>query len=261
MQKNITLNYYYCFVCGSNFGKWITKKIVSDDLARSWKLSKELREKFDHRESDFCPTCGNSARTRIFAQAIMNTFHIKGTTSLKEWVEKSAKLNLCIAEINSCGKLHNTLSKISNLSYSEYPPARILPRIYFSIKRIRNEDITSLSYPDKSFDLVLHSEVLEHVPDVEKALSECRRILKPNGICLFTTPLIPNRKTKQCAILDKKTGEIVHLKTPSFHGLDKRIDNMVWWEFGYDFLTKHKLKIILRSPQLMTDVFLMRKYD
>ena len=53
MQKNITLNYYYCFVCGSNFGKWITKKIVSDDLARSWKLSKELREKFDHRESDF----------------------------------------------------------------------------------------------------------------------------------------------------------------------------------------------------------------
>ncbi len=261
MQKPLVPADYYCCVCGKSSEKWIIKKIISDDLARSWKLSSNLRRKFNLRESQSCPNCGNSARTRIFAQAIMNTYPIDYVRNLKDWVTKSKKLNLSVAEINSCGKLHNILAKIPDISYSEYPPARILPRIYFSIKRIRNEDITSLSYPDKSFDLVLHSEVLEHISDVDKAIFECRRILKPNGICLFTTPFIPDRKTKQRAIIDKKSGRTINLKKPSFHGLDNREDNMVWWEFGYDFLTKYKLKIVVGNPQLMTYVFLMRKYD
>lgn len=262
MQKQLAHSRsYYCCVCGKNSEKWIFKKIISGDLARSWKLSKKMRKKFDLRESQFCPNCGNSARTRIFAYAIMDAIPIDGVKNLKDWVTKSKQLNLSVAEINSCGKLHNILSDVPNIAYSEYPPARILPRIYFFIKRVRKEDITNLSYPDKSFDLVLHSEVLEHVPNVDKAISECRRILNPKGICLFTAPLIPKRHTKQCAVFDKKTGEILHLKTPSFHGLDDRADNMVWWEFGHDFLTKYRLKKVVSNPQLMTYVFLMRKYD
>lgn len=49
-------------------------------------------------------------------------------------------------------------------------------------------DIVSIPRPDKSFDAILCTEVLEHVPDPVKALSELSRLLKPNGVVLITAP-------------------------------------------------------------------------
>ena len=45
----------------------------------------------------------------------------------------------------------------------------------------------SMPYPDKTFDLVVMSLVIEHVIDQEKALNEVYRILKDNGRFLLTT--------------------------------------------------------------------------
>ena len=48
----------------------------------------------------------------------------------------------------------------------------------------RSEDLTRLTYPDNSFDLILTSETLEHVPDLNAALCEIHRVLCPeDGIC------------------------------------------------------------------------------
>lgn len=46
---------------------------------------------------------------------------------------------------------------------------------------IQCEDITSLSFKDETFSYILCWGVLMHVPDLEKAISELSRILKPNG--------------------------------------------------------------------------------
>jgi SAM-dependent methyltransferase len=43
-------------------------------------------------------------------------------------------------------------------------------------------------YPDACFDLVTLVEVLEHLADPGALLAECRRILRPGGIVLVTTP-------------------------------------------------------------------------
>ncbi len=45
-------------------------------------------------------------------------------------------------------------------------------------------------YPSKSFDAVSLFDVLEHVPDPSKTLSECRRILKDDGVLLINYPNI-----------------------------------------------------------------------
>jgi SAM-dependent methyltransferase len=53
-------------------------------------------------------------------------------------------------------------------------------------------DITSIPEPDGSFDAILCSEVLEHVPEPTHALDEFTRLLKPGGILILTAPFASN---------------------------------------------------------------------
>lgn len=49
-------------------------------------------------------------------------------------------------------------------------------------------DLTGV--PDQSFDTYFATEVLEHVDDLEKALAEAHRVLRPNGLLIFTVPFL-----------------------------------------------------------------------
>ena len=49
-------------------------------------------------------------------------------------------------------------------------------------------DATALPFADSSFDRVLMSEVLEHVPDDAAALREVQRVLRPGGILAISVP-------------------------------------------------------------------------
>ncbi|RPI82371.1 MAG: class I SAM-dependent methyltransferase, partial [Nitrosopumilales archaeon] len=49
-------------------------------------------------------------------------------------------------------------------------------------------DICDIPEPDESFDAVLCTEVLEHVPNPIDALKELHRLLKINGDLVLTTP-------------------------------------------------------------------------
>ncbi len=53
--------------------------------------------------------------------------------------------------------------------------------------RLMRMDGTDLSFPDHSFDLVISANVLEHVRDPEKYISEAARVVKPTGIAYFET--------------------------------------------------------------------------
>ena len=49
-------------------------------------------------------------------------------------------------------------------------------------------DITDIPVDDNSFDAILCTEVLEHVPDAVAALKEFERVIKPGGTLLITAP-------------------------------------------------------------------------
>ena len=49
-------------------------------------------------------------------------------------------------------------------------------------------DITCLPFQDASFDVVICSEVMEHIPDEKKAISEIIRVLKPGGTLGVSVP-------------------------------------------------------------------------
>ncbi len=51
-----------------------------------------------------------------------------------------------------------------------------------------NGDATRLPFADASFDKVIASEVLEHVPDDDAAFAELARVLRPGGVLAVTVP-------------------------------------------------------------------------
>jgi SAM-dependent methyltransferase len=48
--------------------------------------------------------------------------------------------------------------------------------------------ITGMLFEAATFDIILCSEVLEHVSEDDKAVSELRRVLKPGGVLVVTVP-------------------------------------------------------------------------
>ena len=245
-----------CIVCG-NKSIGPTVSIISDDLAKSWKLSKYQRYQFNLRESRFCSICGSSTRIRFLATAIMRRFRFKDVDSFKRWTQKADEHELKIAEINSCGSLHTYLKELPNLKYSEFTTKNNIIKLIRKIRGTPYEDIQALTYKNDSFDLVIHTEVLEHIPNPSKALKECRRILKKNGSCIFSIPIIMNRRTVQRMAV--KNNQTIGLKSPSYHGTAKREDYIVWWEFGRDFFVKEKLTLLQSDPPSHSYIFETKK--
>jgi SAM-dependent methyltransferase len=49
-------------------------------------------------------------------------------------------------------------------------------------------DVAKLPFEDDSFDLVVSFETIEHVPNPEGVLAELRRVLRPDGLLVISTP-------------------------------------------------------------------------
>ena len=49
----------------------------------------------------------------------------------------------------------------------------------------------SLPFTDNSFDVVSCLQVLEHLKEPDKAISELKRVLKPGGFACVATPTLP----------------------------------------------------------------------
>lgn len=53
---------------------------------------------------------------------------------------------------------------------------------------LKQASLEQIPYKDKLFDLVICSEVLEHVENVDACLAELKRVLKPQGLLCISVP-------------------------------------------------------------------------
>ena len=66
---------------------------------------------------------------------------------------------------------------------AEYTPADL------NMPGTERIDVTNIDRPDDSFDLVICSHVLEHVPDDRAGMRELRRVLAPGGFAVLQVPI------------------------------------------------------------------------
>lgn len=194
-----------CPVCGGQ--EFSCQKVLWPELIIEWQLSPIEAEYIDRQQGFACADCGNNLRSMALAEAVLRAYSCSGT--LNEFIRSDLAKTLNVLEINEAGGLSVILSMLPNHQLARYP----------------EHDMTNLTYESGMFDLVIHSDTLEHVPQPIAGLAECRRVLKASGRCIFTVPIVVGRMTRS------RTG----LKD-SFHGSPgaNNGDYIVHTEFGAD---------------------------
>jgi ubiquinone/menaquinone biosynthesis C-methylase UbiE len=105
------------------------------------------------------------------------------------------------------------LGVIERLTATDISPG-MLSRLAATADALGVEDVSTvtteaeeLPFADESFDLVFGHAVLHHIPDLDKAFAEFRRVLRPGGMIAFAGE--PSRYGDRLAALPKRTGMLV----------------------------------------------------
>jgi len=76
-------------------------------------------------------------------------------------------------------------AQLSGVDYSKYQ----IERPAHASLRLKQADLTrGIPFDDGSFDVVYAAEIIEHLVDPDLLLSEIRRVLRPGGALVLTTP-------------------------------------------------------------------------
>lgn len=154
---------------------------------------------------------------------------------LASWIREHCELRrLDVLELDPGSPLRPLLARSRSYRRSYYAAAPGAPP---PAPGVRHEDITALSLPDSSVDLIVSSEVLEHVPELAAALDESLRVLRPGGAHVFTVP--PRRTTRRRARI-ARDGSVEHLAEPEYHAdpLDPR-GILAFWDVGTEDAGEH----------------------
>lgn len=188
-----------------------------------------------------CPFCGPSLFVRLHrndagvrcARCTAAEIHLALGRALRELVPDVRTLDVC--EFSARGPLVEHLRRHArSLAVSEYfadvAPGR-------SVGGVRCEDMQQLSYADASFDLLTHTEVLEHVPDDARALGELHRVMRRGGRMLFSVPLHGEVTVERAHLVD---GIVVHRLPPAYHADPQRPDTgvLAFRDYGADLLDR-----------------------
>lgn len=122
-----------------------------------------------------CPSCGSMDRERLYKLYIeketnlqhsySKVLHVAPETQLRKWLQSFKNITYV------CGDL--------------YPSDDLMEKI----------DITDIkNYSDESFDVIICSHVLEHIPDDLRAMSELYKVLKKGGWGIIQVPIALNLK-------------------------------------------------------------------
>jgi SAM-dependent methyltransferase len=203
------------------------------------------RDRLGIAESFHCNSCRASLRYQGQARAILRAFARRGAKSIAELVEEPEFRRLRIFEPGSLGPLRRYLRRLECYERSEYAPDASPGE---RRDGVRCEDLMRLSFEPESFDLVITSDIFEHVRHPYRAFAEVHRVLRAGGMHIFTVPCYWPMRASTIARVDVSGAEDVLLMEPAYHG--RNGEHLVYNDFGLDMLDR------LEATGFVTDVTL-----
>ena len=159
-----------------------------------------------YRESLTCSECLATSRYRSIARGILKAVKLRTgieAQSLADLSREEPSVRLAVYDTQvpfryarDAYPIPEFLSRCGwiDLSISRYSPAVKLGKKLGP--NLTNQNLEKLTFPRGSFDIVITSDVLEHVRLDEAAHREIRRVLKPGGAHVFTVPHIRSAETR-----------------------------------------------------------------
>jgi SAM-dependent methyltransferase len=170
-----------------------------------------LNEAPKYRESLVCKECSTTSRYRSIARGILIAAKELKTIeaeSIKDLVKSysnlpdSSKLKIYDTQVPFYYRTSYPIPDIlSECTWIDVQTSKFRPQQRLGLQlgpNTTNQNLEQLTFSDDSFDIVITSDVMEHVRLDYKAHQEIRRVLKPNGIYLFT---VPNFRHKSEALI------------------------------------------------------------
>jgi SAM-dependent methyltransferase len=166
-----------CVCCGGT--RFEQRPVLWPALVEGWGLSAAEAAAVERQQGVVCLKCGANLQSMALALSI------KGVLGLRGRFRTLALRRPClqVLEVNQAGDLHRHLRRLPRHELASYPAV----------------DFQRLPMADDTYDLVVHSEVLEHVEDPVRALREAHRVLKPGGFTCYTVPAVMTRLTGSTA--------------------------------------------------------------
>jgi SAM-dependent methyltransferase len=183
------------------------------------------------RENYGCARCGASLRYRAQASAI-SAAHGRPGEPLAGLVEEGLFDDLQIYEPGIIGPFRQLFRGLPGYVNSYYWPQ---VREGEEHEGVRCEDLRRLTFADDSFDLVISSDILEHVRGPAEAFREIYRVLRPAGRHIFTVPLLWPLPSTTSSRVDYSGPEDSFLAPPQYHGSPREPEgSLVYTDFGID---------------------------
>jgi SAM-dependent methyltransferase len=167
------------------------------------------------RESCLCTRCKSSNRQRQLAYVLCKSVATLTKKRMRCLRDFTSDLDLVIYNTECIRAIHNNLSRMKNYICSEYYGPQY--KSGEMVNGVLHEDLMNLSFQDESIDIVLSSDVLEHVPRPYDAHREIWRVLKPNGRHIFTVPFYQTEFLDETRAVHDDSGELRFIKEPQYH--------------------------------------------
>jgi len=202
------------------------------------------------REDYRCPHCRFALRWRDQASLMIDEFGNGQTLSLADLVSGGFLDDVAIFEPALRGPFAKHLRKLPKYTRSYFWPDRRLGSI--GEEGVQNEDLTNLTFADDSFDLVITSDVMEHLFDIDAAFGEINRVLKPGGVHIFSIPTAYPLPDETVARVARKDGEEVNVLPAIYHNAGDGTPCLVYHDYGADLparIDRHgsRTRIVRRS--------------
>ena len=189
------------------------------------------------RETGRCRSCGATNRNRQVAFVAARAVTERTGRPVRSLVDIRMSPDLVVYNTEAQGALHDQLHTMRGYLCSEYlgpghEPGEV-------VGGTTHQDLLALSYDDESIDLVLSSDVFEHVPDPYRAHAEVHRVLRPGGHHVFTVPFHQHAHLDDVRARMRDGGEIELLADAIYHDDPVRPEGvLVFTIFGLEMLVR-----------------------